>query len=149
MKQRIVNLLKYNKVVYNIYYYLMSFCINILKFFIRADDKLILFNSFAGRKFDDSPKAIFEILKSDKRFINKRIVWAFHNPATFGRIEGADSIRTDSFSYFLTVLRARVWISNSSVERGLSFKKKGTFYLNTWHGTPLKKMGKDIVRFRD
>ena len=30
------------------------------------------------------------------------------------------------------------------MERGLSFKGKKTFYLNTWHGTPIKKMGSDI-----
>ena len=47
MRQRIVNLLKYNRVIYAVYYYLMSFCINVLKLFIRVDDKLILINSFA------------------------------------------------------------------------------------------------------
>jgi len=43
------------------------------------------------------------------------------------------------------LLSARVWITNSSVERGLSFTGKHTFYLNTWHGTPIKKMGTDIA----
>lgn len=144
MRQRIVNLLKYNRVVYAVYYYLMSFCINVLKLFIRVDDKLILINSFAGRKYDDSPKAIFEQMKRDKRFEGYKIVWAFHEPDKF-EVEGAEKIKTDCFKYFATALKARVWVTNSSVERGLHFKRKKTFYLNTWHGTPIKKMGSDIT----
>ncbi len=144
MRQRIVNLLKYNRVVYAVYYYLMSFCINVLKLFIRVDDKLILINSFAGRKYDDSPKAIFEEMKRDKRFEGYKIVWAFHEPDKF-EVEGAEKIKTDCFKYFATALKARVWVTNSSVERGLHFKRKKTFYLNTWHGTPIKKMGSDIT----
>lgn len=122
----------------------MSFAINVLKLFVKPDSKLILFNSFAGRRYDDSPKEIFECIKSDNRFEDYKLVWAFHNPQLF-RVEGAQVIKTDGFKYFTTALKARVWITNSSVERGLNFKGKNTFYLNTWHGTPLKKMGSDIA----
>lgn len=144
MKQKLVNFLKYNKVAYSIYYYAMSFCMNVLKLFIRTDDKLILFNSFAGRKYDDSPKAIYEAMKADPRFKGYKLVWAFHQPEKF-QVEGAGKIKTDGLQYFKTALAARVWVTNSSVERGLNFKGKSTFYLNTWHGSPIKKMGSDIV----
>lgn len=144
MKQRLVNFLKYNKVAYAVYYHSMSFVMNVLKLFVHTDDKLILFNSFAGRKYDDSPKAIFEAMKADPRFKGYRLVWAFHEPDKF-RVESAEKIRTDGFQYFKTALSARVWVTNSSVERGLSFKGKNTFYLNTWHGSPIKKMGSDIA----
>ena len=63
MKQKLVNFLKYNKVAYAVYYRVMSFCMNVLKLFVKSDDKLILFNSFAGRKYDDSPRAIYEELQ--------------------------------------------------------------------------------------
>ena len=122
----------------------MSFAINVLKLFIRPDPKLILFNSFAGRKYDDSPKELFDYIKNDKRFKEYKLVWAFHNPQQF-KVEGAQVIKTDGLKYFITALKARVWITNSSVERGLNFKGKKTLYLNTWHGTPLKKMGSDIA----
>lgn len=144
MKQKLVNFLKYNKVAYAVYYRVMSFCINILKLFVKTDDKLILFNSFAGRKYDDSPKAIFEALKADPRFEGYKLVWAFHQPDKF-QVDGAEKIKTDGMRYFKTALAARVWVTNSSVERGLNFKGKNTFYLNTWHGSPIKKMGSDIA----
>lgn len=143
MKQKIVNYIKYNKTIYFLYYHIMSLCIRFLKIFVKKDNKLILFNSFAGRKYDDSPKAIFEAMKSDSRFNEYHFVWAFHEPDKFV-VDGADKIKTDGFAYFKTALSARVWITNSSVERGLRFKSKNTLYLNTWHGSPIKKMGSDI-----
>jgi CDP-glycerol glycerophosphotransferase len=37
-----------------------------------------------------------------------------------------------------------VWITNVGVERALNLKGKNTLYINTWHGTPIKKIGKDL-----
>ncbi len=146
MKQRIVDLLKYNRVVYITYYYVVSFFINIMNLFIKTDDKLIIFNSFAGRKYDDSPKVVFELMRKDPRFKEYKLVWAFHEPEKFN-IEGAEKIKTDCFKYFLTILKARVWITNSSFERGLHIKGKNTLYVNTWHGSPIKKMGSDLATY--
>lgn len=144
IKKRVANLLKYNRIIYSFYYYSMGGLINFIKLFIKTDDKLILFNSYAGRKYDDSPKEIFERIQKDRRFIDYKFVWAFHDPYKF-KVEDATIIRTDGIKYFLTALKARVWITNSSVERGLSFKNKETLYINTWHGSPIKTMGSDIV----
>lgn len=141
MKQKLVNFLKYNKVAYAFYYRVMSFCMNVLKLFVKSDDKLILFNSFAGRKYDDSPRAIYENMRKDPRFKDYKLVWAFHQPEKY---DAPIKIKTDGLKYFKTALAARVWVTNSSVERGLNITGKHTFYFNTWHGTPMKKMGTDI-----
>lgn len=141
MKQKLVNFLKYNKVAYSVYYHVMSLCMNVLKLFVKTDDKLILFNSFAGRKYDDSPQAIYEAMKADSRFKGYKLVWAFHQPEKY---DAPQKIKTDGLQYFKTALSARVWVTNSSVERGLNFRGKHTLYFNTWHGTPMKKMGTDI-----
>lgn len=143
MKKYLINFVKYNKNIYKIYFYILSFCINVLKLFVKPDDKLILFNSFAGRKYDDSPKVIFEHMRNDERFKDYRFVWAFHNPEKH-EVVGTEKIKTDNLDYFVTALKARVWITNSSVSRGLDFKGKNTFFFNTWHGTAMKKMGTDI-----
>ena len=145
MKRNIVNLIKYNRIAYTIYYHVMSVVINGVKMIVKPNDKLILFNSFAGRKYDDSPKAIFEAMRKDPRFKDFHFVWAFHQPEKF-TVKGAKKIKTDGLKYFITALKARVWVTNSSVERGLNFKGKNTFYLNTWHGSPIKKMGTDIAK---
>lgn len=144
IKQRLVNTVKYSKKIYTGYYYLASIVINVVKLFVKPDDKLILFNSFAGRKYDDSPKELFEYMLRDERFKEYKFVWAFHEPDKY-EVKGAKKIKTDTFAYFTTTLKARAWITNSSVERGLDYKGKKTFYLNTWHGSPIKKMGSDIA----
>ena len=143
MKNKIVSLIKYFKWIYNIYFFVCSRAINILKIFIKPQNNLILFNSFGGRKYDDSPKALYEAMISDTRFENYKFVWAFHNPDNFF-VERAEVIKTDTIKYFKTDLQARCWITNSGIERGLNFKGKKTFYFNTWHGTPIKKMGSDL-----
>lgn len=122
---------------------MFSSFVNLLKLFVKPDDSLILFNSFGGKKYDDSPKEIFELMRKDSRFKDYKFVWAFHEPEKFN-IKDAENIKTDTLRYFITALKARCWITNSSIERGLSFKGKKTYYFNTWHGTPLKKMGTDI-----
>lgn len=148
MKYKIINFVKYNKIIYQIYYLVASFFINILRLLVKTDNKIILFTSFAGRKYDDSPRILFEAMKRDERFNEYKFVWAFHNPSKY-KIAGAQIIKTDCLKYFITALKARVWITNSSIERGLDFKGKNTFYLNTWHGTPLKKMGSDISNINE
>lgn len=144
LKKRLTNFLKYNHVAYEAYYVCASSVLRALSFFINTDDYLILFNSYAGRSFGDSPKAVFEYMKNDSRFAGYHFVWAFHDPEAH-TVEGATTIKTDTPRYFLTALRSRVWITNSSVERGLNFKKRNTIYINTWHGTPIKRMGSDIA----
>ncbi|MDO4413688.1 MAG: CDP-glycerol glycerophosphotransferase family protein [Erysipelotrichaceae bacterium] len=147
MDSRLVNLIKYSKAIYSVYYYAMNTVFNGMKLFEKTDEKLILFNSFAGRKYDDSPKAIFDLMKEDERFKDYKLVWALHHPEAY-ETDGAEKIKTDTPEYFKYALRARVWVSNSSFERGLHFKNRNTFFLNTWHGTPIKKMGSDIEHNR-
>lgn len=143
MKKYLFYIVKYVQWIYQLYFYLGTFVLKVLKIFVKPEDKLILFISFGGRKFDDSPKAIYDQMVADGRFNEYRFVWAFNNPELF-KLQKGEKIKCDTFTYFKTALKARVWISNSTVERGLEFKGKHTFYFNTWHGTPLKKMGSDI-----
>ena len=142
-KKFFVNFLKTHKGIYNLYYVALSAILKMFHSFMRTDDKLVLFNSFGGKKYDDSPKSIYEAMLKDDRFKDYKFVWAFHDTDKF-EVSGARIIKTDTFKYFKTAMKARVWITNSSIERGLEFKGKNTIYFNTWHGTPIKKMGTDI-----
>ncbi len=137
------NLLKNNKFLYKIYRKVFSFIMNFLKIFIRVNDKVILINSFAGRMYNDSPKKIFEAMIQDGYFEDYKIYWNLDNIKGV-KLDGAKVVKTNTFKYFKIALKAKYWITNSSVERGLVFKNKKTIYINTWHGTPIKKMGRDI-----
>lgn len=143
MSVSLINRIKYSKLLYKIYYHCGNFAIACLKLFIKPQNDLIVFVSFGGRKYDDSPRCIYEQMIDDHRFDQYKFVWAFIDPARHVIARG-EKIKIDTFKYYKTILAARCWITNSSVERGLSFKGKNVFYFNTWHGTPIKKMGSDI-----
>lgn len=140
----LINRIKYNKRLYELFRILGNSFMKVLSLFVRQDEKMILFVSFGGRKYDDSPRCIFEQMILDQRFEDYKFVWAFIKPEQHVVSKRAEVIKIDTIKYFMTCLKARVWITNSSITRGLSFKSKWTLYLNTWHGSPIKKMGDDI-----
>lgn len=142
MKNVIINIIKSNRFIYKLYENIFNIIFGFLKIFIKTDEKIILINSFGGKKYDDSPRVIFEYMKTQRKYDNYKIYWAFQNPEQF-EIEGAEKIKSDTIKYFVIALKAKYWITNSAIERGLKFKNKNTIYINTWHGTPIKKMGKD------
>lgn len=139
-----INKVKQSKLLYNVYYHVGNAIINTLKLFMKADSKLIVFNSFGGRKYDDSPLAIYLNMLNDPRFADYKFVWAFKEPNIF-MIPMGDIVRVDSFAYYKAVLKARVWITNTTMTRALGFRGINTFSLNTWHGSAIKKIGKDAV----
>lgn len=139
----LINRVKYSPFLYNVYFHIGSMGVRVMRFFMRKDRNLIVFSSFGGRKYDDSPKCIYEEMLRDHRFDNYLLVWAFMNPDAHDIPRGC-KVKTDTLAYYKTLLKARVWITNSTMERGLSFKGNGIFYYNSWHGTPIKLMGGDI-----
>ena len=137
----VVHFVKSNKLIFKAYYYVMSLVLRIIRLFVSTDDKLILFVSYGGRHFNDSPKCIYEAMKLDPRYENYKLVWAFSNPNEHNL--DTPKIRIDSLKYYVTALKARCWVTNVVIERGLNFKGKNTFYLHTTHTTLPKLMGYD------
>ncbi len=126
----------------------MSNFFRFIGLFVRIDPYLILFNSFGGRKYNDSPKVIFEHMISQTLYKNLKFVWAFEEPDNFD-IPKANKIKIDSWKYFITALKAKYWVSSVNIERGLKFKKKNTIYLNSWHGAGTKKIGNAVNGRKD
>ncbi|MEG2541234.1 MAG: CDP-glycerol glycerophosphotransferase family protein, partial [Clostridia bacterium] len=81
--QKIIDYIKTHRWAYNMFYYIGTFAIRFFSIFIRIDNKKVLFVSFGGKKFDDSPKAIYQQMCEDKFFDDYNFVWAFRNPETF------------------------------------------------------------------
>jgi CDP-glycerol glycerophosphotransferase len=106
----------------------------------QVSPEVVLYNSWWGR-FADSPKAIFEELR--RRDAPFEHVWILDEPGAAP--DGATAVRPGSLGYLQQTGRARYVVSNTTV-RGYFRKKPGTTYLQTWHGTPLKRIGFDIER---
>lgn len=142
MRNFLKNFVKTHNWIYDIFFYIGSFFIKLLGIFVKTEKECILFVSFGGKKYDDSPKVIYEAMIRSENFKNYKYYWAFIEPEKFN-ISVGTKIQIDTLKYFVIAHKCGVWITNSAIERGMRFKKQHIFYLNTWHGTPLKKIGKD------
>lgn len=131
-----------------LYRVVMSFVFRLLGVFTGFDNHLVLLSAMSGDQYAGSPRILFEAMRSDPRFKEYHYVWAFSHPER-QVVPGADIVRIDSLQYFLTALRAKIWITDVNIERGLNFKKKKTIYLNTWHGTGPKKGGNAVSGRKD
>ena len=112
----------------------------------KVDDKLILFESFNGRNYSDSPKALYEYMLRSKKFKDYRFVWCFENPEDkkmFFHNSRTILVKHKSNDYYKYFAISKYWIVNSLVLEFIS-KKKEQVYIQTWHGTPLKKLRYDI-----
>ena len=139
----IKNLLKHNRFFYCVYYFVFSALLRVLGIFLKTDNQLVLFTSYGGKKFDDSPKFIYDYINNCSNYSQLKTVWAFRNPGDFPDVK--DSIRIDSLAYFIIALKAKYWITNSSCARGLNFKKNNTINVLFEHGMAgITKIGLDI-----
>jgi len=141
MRQRLIYILKHNVVLQKLYRVIMSFVFRVWGALIPVDDKLIIFVSFMGTGFNDSPKAVYDYIKTHPEYKQYRCIWAFEKPEKFPDLK---KVKIDTPAYFKTALRAKYWITNTNIERGLRLKKKNQVYLNTWHGIALKHIGNDV-----
>lgn len=153
MLNRIKNTVKYNKTIYSIYYNLGSFLLKLISLFIKTDDNLILYVVYGGQRYDDSPRFVYEYMlkesKTNKTYSNYKHVWAFVNPADINvsSISSKQMVKIDTFKYYLTAMKAKYWITNSSASRGLNFKKKQTINVLFQHGTAgIKKLDADLSK---
>lgn len=119
-----------------------------LKYYLfnKIDDKLILFESFGGRNYADSPKAIYLELLNNNKYNDYKFVWSFNNPREYEYLKNKNTkiIKKGSSEYYKYYARAKYWIVNSIVRESI-IKKKNQIYVQCWHGTPLKKIRCDIT----
>ena len=111
------------------------------------EDKFIIFESFMGRSYTDTPKAIYEyMIKNNNQFHDYTFIWAFKKPeekAMFFDNPNTKLIKWGSEEYYKYYSISKYWISNSMVPVHIE-KRPEQIYVQTWHGTPLKKLRYDI-----
>lgn len=140
--------LKHNKVVNRLFNVTASTALKVIGFFTPMDEKLVLFSAHS-RKYNDSPRALYEYMISHSEFKDYRIVWALEDPDNVAIPGNAIKIKADTPKYFITALKAKYWITCVNIERSLHFKKKGCRYLNTWHGLSINHCGNAVPGRKD
>lgn len=142
--KKLEQILKSNSLFNKLYSIVGSLAVKMVGFFVRMKPKTVLFISFSGKSFNDSPKDIYDAMIADPYFDDYTFIWAFRNPDKYVMDERTLKVKVDTFGYLLTALSAQYWVTNVNIERGLHFKKSYTKYINTWHGIPMKYVGNNV-----
>ena len=117
-----------------------------------VNSKKAVFMSNMGRNCSGNVRAIYDKIKKDERFKDLIRIWAF-NGDFFDMVKkhgkkllprGCRRVRYGGLRYYFHMATAGIWIFDTRQEPYL-VKRKKTFYLMTWHGTPLKKLGLDLT----
>lgn len=100
----------------------------------------ILFESFQGKIIGDNPFAIFTEVQS--RDLGSELLFTVNS--TTRAPDGARAIKHGSIEWLRCLATSKVLINNTNFP-GYFRKRPGQKYIQTWHGTPLKRLGRDIV----
>ncbi|WP_229664206.1 CDP-glycerol glycerophosphotransferase family protein [Brevibacterium sediminis] len=107
------------------------------------DEQTIVFETGQGKQYADSPRAIHEelIRQGDTR----RKVWIYHKrlPVTD---QHTTVVKRHSPAFFWHLATAKYWINNHNFPNYIHRRDQGV-YIQTWHGTPLKRMFLDQDNF--
>ncbi|MDO5818785.1 MAG: CDP-glycerol glycerophosphotransferase family protein [Methanobrevibacter sp.] len=109
---------------------------------IPANEKIILFESGNGRNYSGNPRYIYEEILNQGLNDEFKCVWSLID--TDIKIPGNPvKVRRSYFKFLYYTLRSGAWIFDA---RHLYYlrKNKKAKYVQTWHGTPLKKLALDM-----
>jgi CDP-glycerol glycerophosphotransferase len=108
------------------------------------DAKKVVFISMMGNSYGCNPKAISDYIKS--RDDGWTVVWAFNGYA-YGKYSSFEKNACEfgTYRYFYHLYTAKFIISNARLyPYMLPAKQKGQVYIQTWHGTALKRIEADV-----
>ena len=126
--------IKLKRVVLSTY----KICVRVLP----VNNKIIVFESNLGRNYTGSPRAIYEEMVSQGLDQKYRCYFILENPDT--QMSGtAKAIKRTRIKYFFLLAISGVWVCDTRLPKYI-IKRPECTYIQTWHGTPLKKLGLDM-----
>ncbi|MEV5017297.1 CDP-glycerol glycerophosphotransferase family protein [Streptomyces sp. NPDC053780] len=105
----------------------------------------VVFESHLGKQYSDSPRAIYEELR--RRGVPIKAIWSYAGNRPTGFPEDVELVRRWSWPYLRALAQAEFWIDNQGFPLKLP-KRAETTYIQTWHGSALKRMGFDEPHYR-
>ncbi|GAA3072100.1 bifunctional glycosyltransferase/CDP-glycerol:glycerophosphate glycerophosphotransferase [Streptomyces glomeratus] len=105
----------------------------------------VVFESHLGKQYSDSPRAIYEEMR--RRGVPFKAVWSYAGERPTGFPKDVELVRRWSWPYLRALAQAEFWIDNQGFPLKLN-KRPETTYIQTWHGSALKRMGFDEPKYR-
>ena len=137
-RNRVEYILKHNQWIMRCFVGIGSLIVRFVGLFVRVDNSLVLFCSYSGKFYNDSPRKIYEFMIKDEKCKDFQYVWALRKPGEVAIPGDCKRVKIDTWKYFITALKAGVWVTNVNIERGLRFKRKKQFLI---HGTERQLTG--------
>lgn len=100
----------------------------------------VVFVSFKGKSCNDNPLGISQELR--RRGDDREHIWVV-NDWSVPVPDGAKSVLMGTEAYWDALARSRYLISNDDMPARFE-KRQGQVYVQTWHGTLLKRIGFDV-----
>lgn len=102
--------------------------------------------SMSGNSYGDNIKCLSDYIHQHQP--DSQIVWAFK--PDFAKIVDCPHtvVNLYSFKYYYHFLTSKYILSNARLNQRMMHKRNGQIYLQTWHGTALKRLGYDIKKKR-
>lgn len=114
---------------------------NLLKLF-GVNPKRIIFSSFYGRQYSGDPKILYEVLHRIKND-DYEYIWVLNSTDNTNLLSNTKTVSRYSLKHLFYLATSKYRIDNCQESKYLK-PRKDTIYLQTWHGTPLKKIAQDI-----
>lgn len=102
----------------------------------------ILFESYNGKSANDNPRALFDAIRAKREDIP--LYWSVRD-RRIDVPDGGIPVVEGTAAWHKAMATSRVWVNNNNFPYYIR-KREGQFYLQTWHGTPIKKLLLDISR---
>ena len=107
----------------------------------------VVFESYAGRNYSCSPRAIYEYMIAQPEYANWRFVWCLGDPSSAPKNLASQPrtrvVRYKSSEYYRVYGTAQYWVTNAMLPAGVR-KRAGQKMLQCWHGTSLKRLRADV-----
>ncbi|MDT0447120.1 CDP-glycerol glycerophosphotransferase family protein [Streptomyces johnsoniae] len=101
----------------------------------------VFYNCYHGRQFSDSPRAIYEELV--RRGADVEHIWGTNDQQAVVP-PGMRTVEWKSAEWHEALARSRYLVTNVMISSWIK-RREDQLFVQTWHGTPLKKMGADLL----
>ena len=153
IKMMIMNLSKKNLVFRTIsrksLYLVKVIKYKIESLFYKTDEKIVLFSCFNGKSYACSPKAIYEYMIKDEKYKDYKFIWFFKDTKKYKKLaenKNTKIVKYESNEYHKYLHKAKYWIFNFKIADYI-IPKKDQVFMQCWHGTPLKRLGCDLLHY--
>ncbi|WP_433499683.1 CDP-glycerol glycerophosphotransferase family protein [Sphaerimonospora sp. CA-214678] len=104
-----------------------------------------LFDSYGGGQYSCNPRAISEELA--RRRPDLELIWVTRD-GQFTVPAGVRTVLYGSREHEEALHTCRFVVANRRTQPGWYVKRPGQMFVQTWHGTPLKRLGRDLAGMR-